>query len=76
MGEDKKTPINIDGTEYLFEDLTQEQQAYVNHVADLDRKIANSQFNLEQLQFGRDAFMKGLKDVLEKEPQIEEVIEE
>lgn len=76
MGEDKKTPINIDGTEYLFEDLTQEQQAYVNHVADLDRKIANSQFNLEQLQFGRDAFMKGLKDVLEKETQIEEVIKE
>ena len=55
--ENKKTPINIDGTEYHFEDMTQEQQMLVNHVADLDRKLASARFNVDQLQVGRNAFM-------------------
>ena len=55
--ENKKTPINIDGTEYQFEDMTQEQQMLVNHVADLDRKLASARFNVDQLQVGRNAFM-------------------
>lgn len=64
MAETKKTPIVIDGTEYMFEDMTQEQQVLVNHVADLDRKIASSRFNLDQLQVGRDAFVQILKNSL------------
>jgi hypothetical protein len=55
--ENKKTPITIDGVEYQFEDMTQEQQTLVNHVADLDRKLSSARFNLDQLQVGRDAFM-------------------
>jgi hypothetical protein len=31
--------ITIDDVEYQFEDMTQEQQMLVNHVADLDRKL-------------------------------------
>jgi restriction endonuclease S subunit len=45
--------------------MTPEQQAMVNHTADLDRKIASSQFNLDQLQFGRQAFITELKTQLE-----------
>ena len=41
MGEKKTTPIIIDDVEYQYEDMTQEQQMLVNHIADLDRKIRN-----------------------------------
>ena len=61
----KKTSISIDEVEYFFEDMTQEQQMLVNHVADLDRKIGSARFNLDQLQVGRDAFMQLLKTALE-----------
>jgi hypothetical protein len=64
MGKEKKTPIEIDGNEYFFEDLTDEQKALVNHIADLDRKIVNSKFNLEQLEFGKNAFVDALKKTL------------
>jgi len=60
MAEKKTTPISIDGTEYQFEDLTQERQMLVNHVADLDRKLASSRFAVDQLQVGRNAFMEML----------------
>ncbi len=75
MGKDKKTPITIDDTEYTYEDMTPEQQALVNHVADLDRKIRSTQFNLEQLQVGRNAFMGALSKSLQDEPVVEEVTE-
>jgi hypothetical protein len=65
MAENKKTPITIDDKEYNFEDMTDEQKTLVNHVADLDRKIASSKFNLDQLQIGRDAFVNLLKKALE-----------
>jgi hypothetical protein len=64
MGQDKKTPIMIDGVEYIFEDMTPEQQMLVNHCADLDRKISSSQFNLDQLQVGKQAFVQLLKEKL------------
>ena len=71
MAKDKKTPITIDDKEYFFEDLTQEQQIIVNHISDLQRKIQSSEFNLQQLAFGKDAFINSLKEKLEKE-QIDE----
>jgi hypothetical protein len=43
--ENKKTPITINDVEYQFEDMTQEQQTLVNHVADLDRKLSSARFN-------------------------------
>ncbi len=55
----------IDDTEYKVDDLSQEQIAMVNHVADLDRKISSSKFNLDQLNVGRGAFMNLLTGSLE-----------
>jgi hypothetical protein len=66
MGKNEKTPVTIDGIEYKYEDMTQEQQALVNHVADLDRKLASARFNVDQLQVGRDAFFSMLKQSLDK----------
>jgi len=72
MAEKKTTPIVIDDKEYMFEDMTEQQQTLVNHVADLDRKIRSAQFSLDQLQVGRDAFMAHLKASLAEEPKVDE----
>ena len=72
MGKNEKTPLVIDGTEYNFEDLTEQQQVLVNHVADLDRKLGSARFNVDQLQVGRDAFFGLLKKALEEEPEVED----
>ena len=66
MGKDKKTPIVVNDVEYMFEDMTQEQQLLVNHIADLDRKIGSTQFNLDQLSVGKQAFVKMLEESLAK----------
>ena len=72
MGKNEKTPIVINDKEYLVEDLTQEQQSMVNHVADLDRKLSSARFNVDQLSVGREAFVNMLARSLEApvEPQI------
>jgi hypothetical protein len=67
--ENKKTPITINDIEYQFEDMTQEQQMLVNHVADLDRKLSSARFNVDQLQVGRDAFMTMLTTSLAAKPE-------
>ena len=72
MGKDKKTPITIDEKEYTLEDMTPEQQAMVNHITDLDRKIASAKFNLDQLQVGKNAFVNMLTESL-KDEQMNEV---
>jgi hypothetical protein len=69
MGNDKKTPVSIDGVEYIFEDMTAEQQALFNHCVDLDRKISSAAFNLDQLNVGKEAFIGRLKAALEKKSE-------
>ena len=61
--------ISINDTEYSVDDLSQEQVAMVNHVSDLDRKISSAQFNLYQLNVGRNAFMNMLTNSLEVEEE-------
>ena len=69
MGEKKTNPLTIDGVEYIFEDMTPEQQTLLNHVIDLERKLNSAKFNVDQLQVGRDAFFGLLKTSLEKKPE-------
>jgi hypothetical protein len=71
MGEKKTTPITIDNKEYTLEDMTQEQRLLVDHCLDLDRKIASTQFNLDQLRVGKEAFLKMLKEALDKEETVQ-----
>lgn len=56
--------VTIDGVEYAAADFTEQQAMLVNHVADLDRKIGATKFQLDQLQVGRDAFFAMLKNAL------------
>lgn len=62
----KKTQISIDGKDYFIEDMTDEQRTLTNHCLDLDRKISSTSFALDQLRVGKDAFVKMLKEALEK----------
>ena len=70
MSEKKTQTIVIDDKEYTEDQLTDQQKVLINHVADLDRKIRSTQFNLDQLNVGRDAFMNMLK------ASLDEVVEE
>ncbi len=77
---DKKEKENqvvvINDKEYKLSDFNEEQLMLVNHVADLDRKIAGSQFNLDQLQGGRKFFMKKLEKALQDDEIAESVVQE
>ena len=73
MGQDKKTPVTINDVEYQYEDLTGEQQALFNHCIDLDRKISSAAFNLDQLNVGKQAFIKLLEESLAKPAETEVV---
>jgi hypothetical protein len=66
MGKDKKTPVIIDDVEYEFDDMADDQKAMVNHLIDLDRKIGSAQFNLDQLNVGKQAFLTMLRESLAK----------
>tara|TARA_R100001443_G_scaffold1202_4_gene4633 strand:- start:582 stop:842 length:261 start_codon:yes stop_codon:yes gene_type:complete len=56
--------LNLDGKEYDINLMSDEQKTMVNHISDLNRKIETSTFNIQQLQFGRQAFIDGLKAAL------------
>ena len=64
----EKAPVlNLDGQEYNIEDMTEDQKLIISHVTDLGRKIESTKFNLQQMEIGKDAFVKMLKDELTKE---------
>tara|TARA_B100001094_G_C17779150_1_gene598856 strand:+ start:197 stop:418 length:222 start_codon:yes stop_codon:yes gene_type:complete len=67
MVEKKTQTITIDGVDYTEDQLTDQQKAMVNHISDLDRKISSTQFNLDQLNVGKSAFVNMLTQSL-KEP--------
>ena len=64
MAKDKKQTITIDNKEYNTDDLKPEQVIYLNHITDLDRKMSQLNFNLEQLKAGRESFARLLNDSL------------
>ena len=66
MAKKQTTPIVINDVEHTYEDMTEKQQVIVNHCADLDRKIKSTQFNLDQLSVGKEAFIKMLTEDLEE----------
>ena len=65
MAKKDKSTITVNDVEYDVNDFTDEQSALLNHVQDLDRKLGNAQFNLDQLMVGREAFIARLAASLE-----------
>ena len=77
MGKDNKSQmITVDGVEYDTAEFTEEQIALTNHCLDLDRKIGSTQFQLQQLMVGKDAFLAMLKKSLETKEADAEVTEQ
>jgi hypothetical protein len=66
MAKDEKKTITVNDVEHNIDDLNEQQIAMVNHITDLDRKLANARFNLDQLAFGREAFVSALAKSLEQ----------
>ena len=56
--------VDINGQQYTEDQLTDTQKVMINHIGDLDRKIGSTQFNLDQLQVGKQAFMDMLTESL------------
>ena len=57
----KEQIITLFDKEYKESELSDEQKVMINHVADLERKIQSSEFNLQQLRFGKQAFVDALQ---------------
>ena len=70
MAEKQTKTISINDKSYTEDQLTDQQKAMVNHIADLDRKMGTTQFNLDQLAVGKQAFV----DMLTK--SLDEAVEE
>lgn len=65
MSKDKSPQVVIlDGVEFDSNTFTEQQTLLLNHTIDLERKIGSTMFQLQQLQVGKDAFLKLLKDDL------------
>lgn len=60
MTEKQTNVITINDKDYNIDEMTDQQKAMLNHITDLDRKIKNTQFNLDQLNVGKDAFVQML----------------
>ena len=69
-----KTPVTIDEKEYMLEDMSEVGQRLVQHTADLDRKIANLAFQLEQMQMGRENVMSKLQAEIKVKEESEDAM--
>jgi hypothetical protein len=65
MTEENNKVITINDVDYTEDQLTDQQKVIINHIGDLDRKIRNTQFSLDQLTVGKEAFVKMLTESLE-----------
>jgi hypothetical protein len=71
MAKNENKTITVNDVEHNIEDLTEQQIAMVNHIADLDKKLGSLRFNMDQLAVGREAFVNMLAKSLEKPPEDE-----
>jgi len=71
MVEKQTQTIVINDKEYTEDQLTDQQKVMINHINDLDRKIRSTEFNLDQLNVGRKAFVDMLTEALKEEPEEE-----
>jgi hypothetical protein len=65
--------ITIDGKEYKQEDLSQDQNYFINQIKDLQAKGASLRFQLDQVTVAQNAFTNSLIQSVkgEEEPKEE-----
>jgi len=71
QNKEQKPMLMIDEKEYEIDNLADDQKIMVAHINDLNRKIDGATFNLQQLQYGRQAFVTALKVALEEPKEVE-----
>ena len=75
MAKTENKTITVNDVEHNIEDLTEQEIAMVNHIADLDKKLGSLRFNMDQLNVGREAFVNMLAASLAKAENVEDAIE-
>ena len=70
-----KPVLNLDGKEYVIEDMTDEEKQMINHFNDMQNKINTNAFMREQLEVGKEAFIVRLRESLNAEEAEEEPVE-
>jgi hypothetical protein len=73
MVNNTKNQITIDDVQYDVETFDAQQRGLLDHVMDLERKVASARFNLDQLSVGRDTFLNLLKTTLTTRAQEQDV---
>jgi len=58
----------IDGNEYFYNELADDQKYAVNQIRNLDAKLAEVEFSANQLRAARQYFQLTLSASLKKEP--------
>ena len=72
MAKNENKTITVNDVEHNIDDLTEQQIAMVNHIADLDKKLGSLRFNMDQLNVGREAFVNMLTASLAEAESAEE----
>jgi len=70
-----KPVLNLDGKEYVIEDMTDEEKQMINHINDMQNKINTNAFMREQLEVGKEAFIVRLRESLNAEEAEEQPVE-
>jgi len=76
MAKNENKTITVNDVEHNVEDLTEQQVVICNHIADLDKKLGNLAFNMDQLKVGREAFVNMLAASLAETENVEDAIVE
>jgi len=66
---DENRMITIDSKEYDYEKLEENQKSMVNQVINLNNKVAQARFDLDQLTVAQDAFTKMLVASVNETPE-------
>ena len=66
--------VTIDGKEYNQEDLSQDQNYFINQIKDLQAKASNLKFQLDQITVAQNAFTNSLIESLKSEDKEDEVV--
>jgi hypothetical protein len=66
VSEEQKDIITIDGTEYDFDTLEDKQKYIINQIRDLNGRIAQAQFGIDQLRTAQSAFTNMLVESVQE----------
>jgi hypothetical protein len=76
MSEQTANVITIDGKEYKEEDLSQDQNYFINQIKDLQAKGASLRFQLDQVTVAQNAFTNSLIQSVKGSEEEESVTDE